>query len=122
VNAPVINSRSADTVVVTPDGQTVVIGGLMQNSTVESESKIPVLGDIPLLGAAFKRKSKSNEKTELLIFLTPHVVQYPGQLAALAEDERSKAQIVPKSFTEKELDRFLDKVPARDNTPSSPPR
>src|SRR5436190_3040307 len=57
VSAPLINSRSADTVVVTPDGQTVIIGGLMQDSKAEAESKIPLLGDLPFLGALFKRKT-----------------------------------------------------------------
>src|SRR5207302_1543568 len=73
VNAPIINLRSADTVVVTPDGQTVIIGGLMQNQKTQSDSKIPVLGDIPLLGNLLKRKVKANTKTELMIFLTPHL-------------------------------------------------
>src|SRR5207302_3278117 len=63
VSAPLINSRSADTVVVTPDGQTVIIGGLMEDSKAESESKIPFLGDIPLLGNLFKHKIKNNSKT-----------------------------------------------------------
>ena len=87
VNAPVIDTRSADTVVMTPDGQTVVIGGLMQKSKSSSESKIPFLGDIPWLGNLFKRKTKSGSKTELLIFLTPHVIQAPSQLAALSDKE-----------------------------------
>lgn len=114
VNAPVINSRSADTVVVTPDGQTVVIGGLMQNNKTESDSKIPLLGDIPLLGAAFKRKVRADAKTELLIFLTPHIVKQPSQLASLTQQERSNLKIVPKSFTEDELNRFLDDLPQKE--------
>src|SRR5512133_221390 len=75
--APLINSRSADTVVVTPDGQTVIIGGLMQDSKASGESKIPFLGDIPILGNLFKSRSKSNVQTELLIFLTPHIISAP---------------------------------------------
>src|SRR5678815_5644965 len=50
ISAPVINSRSADTVVVTPNGQTVIIGGLMANTKADSVTKIPLLGDIPVLG------------------------------------------------------------------------
>ncbi|HVY71576.1 MAG TPA: hypothetical protein VHH73_16705, partial [Verrucomicrobiae bacterium] len=60
VNAPVIDMRSADTVVVTPNRQTVIIGGLMQNQKTQSESKIPLLGDIPGLGNLFKHKTSSN--------------------------------------------------------------
>ena len=55
ITAPVIDIRSADTVAVTPDGQTVVIGGLMQTTKTENVTKIPFLGDIPLLGNLFKR-------------------------------------------------------------------
>jgi general secretion pathway protein D len=117
VTAPVINMRSADTVVVTPDGQTVVIGGLMENSKIQTDSKIPILGDIPLLGLAFKRRVKSDTKTELLIFLTPHVVLNPAQLVSMAVTEREKVSLAAKSFSEKELDRFLDSLPPKDSPP-----
>jgi general secretion pathway protein D len=112
VNAPVIDISSADTVVVTPDSQTVVIGGLMGSGKSAGESKIPILGDIPFIGALFKRKTTSDTKTELLIFLTPHIVQAPSQLAALAEHEQAHT-LTPQSYSEKELDRFLEKVPLK---------
>jgi general secretion pathway protein D len=112
VNAPVIDVRSADTVVITPDGQTVVIGGLMRNDSGEVVTKIPILGDIPLLGNLFKHKTTSSAKTELLIFLTPHVIQAPAQLAAMSATEKNH-MLIPKSFSEQELDRFLDKVPEK---------
>ena len=114
---PVINTRSADTVVITPDGQTVVIGGLMQKTKTETISKIPVLGDIPLLGAVFRRKVSNDTKTELLIFLTPQIVQYPRQLAALGAQERANLQIAPKSSLNSELNRYLDTLPEKDSLP-----
>ena len=117
VNAPVIDIRSADTVVITPNAQTVVIGGLMQNTKASIDNKIPFLGDIPLLGSLFKRKVTSNAKTELLIFLTPHIVQAPSQLAALSTKEQNQSSLMPKSFSEQELDRFLDRVPVKQNPP-----
>jgi general secretion pathway protein D len=112
VLAPVINVRSADTVVITPDGQTVVIGGLMRNDSGDVVSKIPLLGDIPLIGNLFKHKTSQHEKTELLIFLTPHVIAAPQQLAALAATEKNHV-LIPKSYSEQELDRFLEKVPVK---------
>jgi general secretion pathway protein D len=118
---PVINTRSADTVVVTPDGQTVVIGGLMQKLKTETISKIPVLGDLPLLGAAFRRKVSNDVKTELLIFLTPQIVQGSQQLAALRDKERSNLQIAPSSFPDTELNRYLDTLPQKDSVPESVP-
>jgi general secretion pathway protein D len=110
VNAPVIDIRSADTVVTTPDGQTVVIGGLMEADKAATVTKVPFLGDIPLLGHLFKRTITSSAKTELIIFLTPHIVQAPTQLAAMSEDER-KNMLSHKadSDSERELDQFLDK-------------
>jgi general secretion pathway protein D len=108
VFAPVIDVRAADTVVVTPDGNTVVIGGLMQNSKTTSDSKVPILGDIPLLGNLFKHKVSADTKTELLIFLTPYVVHTPRELAMMSTSETSRAQLTPNAFTEKELNQFID--------------
>ena len=112
VSAPVIDIRQADTVIVTPDGQTVVIGGLMQNDKSFSESKIPFLGDIPFLGNLFKRKVRSDAKSELLIFLTPHIVNAPTQMAAVTTKERDTT-LTPETNSEKELDRFLEKIPQK---------
>lgn len=120
VNAAVIDKRSADTVVVTPNGQTVAIGGLIGTSKVNQDRKIPLLGDIPLLGAAFKRQVKTDSKTELLIFLTPHVIMHPGDLAKMTSDEKGRLRMAPKTFEDKELNRFLDGLPDR-QVPAAPP-
>jgi type II secretory pathway component GspD/PulD (secretin) len=119
VGAPIINTRSADTVVLTPSGQTVVIGGLMQNTKAETISKVPVLGDIPLLGLAFRRKVSVDSKTELLMFLTPYIVKQPAQLAAMTAAEKADTEIIPQSFSEKELNRYLEAVPQKTNAPPS---
>lgn len=120
--APVVNSRLADTVVVVPDGQTVVIGGLMQTQVTESESKIPLLGDIPYLGNAFKRKIKQNQKTELMIFLTPVVIPAPGQLANLTADERARTTLKPKAIPQAELDSLIDTLPVKEPTATPAPQ
>lgn len=114
IEIPIINTRTADTVVITPDGQTVVIGGLMQKTKAETDSKIPVLGDIPLLGNLFKRKERSDTKTELLIFLTPHILRDPVELASMTSYERGKSQIIPKSYSEELLNQYLDALPTKD--------
>jgi general secretion pathway protein D len=118
VSAPLINSRSADTVVVTPDGQTVIIGGLMENAKAESESKIPFLGDIPLLGNLFKHKITTSGKTELMIFLTPYIIRAPTEMAAVSDKQRAKSDAV-KALTEQELNKFLDTLPATNQPPHS---
>jgi general secretion pathway protein D len=118
ISAPVIDVRSADTVAVTPDGQTVVIGGLMQTTKGETVTKIPLVGDIPLLGNLFRRTQKSESKTELIIFLTPHIVAEPGELAALTAKQRQRSDAA-KGLTEEELNKFLDELPTKKTAPDS---
>ena len=93
----VIAKRSAETRVAIRDGQTIVIGGLMQDKLTETINKVPFFGDIPLLGELFKRREKTKNKTELLIFLTPHVAQTPQRLEKMSDDERGGNEIVPKA-------------------------
>ena len=120
ITAPYIDIRSANTVVVTPDGQTVVIGGLMENDRSSTDSKIPILGDIPLLGQLFHHKLTSNTKTELIMLLTPFVVKSPADLARMSVDERGRATLTPKAFSQQEMNQFIG--PGQSNAaPSSAP-
>ncbi len=73
-DGPVTAKRSASTTVVVRDGQTAIIGGLLADSIKITERKVPILGDIPILGYLFKVKTKKIEKTNLLIFVTPHIM------------------------------------------------
>lgn len=82
---PSTNKREASTSVIVDNQQPVVIGGLIKDDIKKTESKIPLLGDIPLLGWLFKFQSKRNEKTNLLIFLTPYIVKEPEDLKVLRE-------------------------------------
>ncbi len=72
---PTINRREINTAVLVDDGQTVVIGGVYEFNDRSSVSKVPFLGDIPFLGNLFKKRGKSKEKAELLIFVTPKVLR-----------------------------------------------
>ena len=103
---------------VTPDGQTVVIGGLMQTSKGETVTKIPLLGDVPLLGILFRRTQKSESKTELIIFLTPHIVAEPSELAAVTAKQRERSDAT-KGLTEEELNKFLDELPKKKTAPDT---
>ncbi len=71
---PSINTKSVKTQVLVENGGTVVIGGIFEQTERSDEAKVPVLGDVPVLGNLFKTKTNSMKKTELLIFLTPRVV------------------------------------------------
>jgi type IV pilus secretin PilQ/predicted competence protein len=72
---PVIARREAQTTTLIKDGETVVIGGLKKESLVQSQNKIPLLGDLPLLGGLFKFESEKTVNSELVIFITPHIVK-----------------------------------------------
>ena len=111
-SAPVIAKRSAETVVVVPHAQTVVIGGLMQTQKTSAIQKIPLLGDIPYLGAAFRRTITSDTKTELLIFLTPYIVNNGAGLTRVTADEMGRTELVDRSFSQKELDKYLESIPS----------
>jgi general secretion pathway protein D len=116
ITVPAIAIESANTVVVTPDGQTVVIGGLMKNNKTSTDSKIPLLGDIPGLGQLFHHKTSSTVKQELIILLTPYVVRTPMDLARMSSDERGRMPMAPKTFSQKELNQYLES-----GQPKAPP-
>lgn len=100
---PTTTKRSTKTTVVVKDGRTVVIGGLMQEKNEESITKVPLLGDIPLIGWLFKFKSVSTKKTNLLIFLSPHVVKETAQLTRLTEDKHKEFVTKEKFYMQSEL-------------------
>ena len=91
---PVFSTRTSETKVAIRDGQTIVIGGLMQDQTTESVSKVPLLGDIPLLGNLFRRTIQGTDKTELLIFLTPHVAHDALALTPISDAERNRSNLL----------------------------
>jgi general secretion pathway protein D len=84
----VTTKRSAKTSIVVKDKETVAIGGLIQDTEEETVSKVPLLGDIPLLGWLFKSKSKTRKKTNLMILLTPNIVKDAADLAELTRAQR----------------------------------
>ncbi len=71
---PIVETSQAETTVMVKDGATIVIGGLMKESKTKSVKKVPLLGDIPWLGGAFKSTNDSVQKTEIVIFLSPRIV------------------------------------------------
>jgi len=72
---PSVDTREIQTQVLVENGETIVLGGVYERETVENISKTPLLGDIPVLGELFKRKTKQDDKTELLIFITPKLIK-----------------------------------------------
>ncbi len=87
---PIVAERTTDTNVVIANGETVVIGGIIKDYTVTVDDKVPLLGDIPLLGNFFKSKSKTIKKTNLLIFVTAQMLKPDGTPYFPVADTRGK--------------------------------
>jgi general secretion pathway protein D len=87
-----INKRTATTTLVVRDQQTVVIGGLVRDAATNAETKIPILGDIPLLGFLFKQSSKTKQKSNLLLILTPYIIRDQDDLRAIFERKMQERQ------------------------------
>ena len=75
VGVPSIDTREITTQVLVNDGQTVVLGGILETEDRNTENKVPYLGDVPVLGRLFKTTRRTNNKDELLIFVTPKIVR-----------------------------------------------
>ncbi|MCF7954269.1 MAG: type II secretion system secretin GspD [Phycisphaerae bacterium] len=94
VNAAVFAKRSSQSRVAVKNGQTIVIGGLMEDQETESVEKVPLLGDLPVLGGLFKKTVKAQQKTELLMFLTPQVASKESDLQEISGNERKNSNIL----------------------------
>ena len=68
-------SRTAKSKVMVKDGETIFIGGLLDTQKTDTKRKVPILGDVPIAGALFKSDSSTDKQTEILIFITPHIVK-----------------------------------------------
>jgi type IV pilus assembly protein PilQ len=77
---PSIDTREITTQVLVNDGQTVVLGGILETERRDNVSKVPYLGDIPGLGVLFRSKSRTDNKDELLIFVTPKILREGADL------------------------------------------
>jgi general secretion pathway protein D len=93
-NSPIITTREAETSAIVKTGRTVVIGGLISGQRQDIESGIPILKDIPLIGALFKSKSLDRQRQELAIFLTPYVVFNDDQADSVLRQERAKMPLL----------------------------
>jgi general secretion pathway protein D len=71
---PIVETSEAETVVNVKDGVSVIIGGLIKEEAINTTKKVPLLGNIPILGMAFRSTNNSKSKTEIVIFLTPRIV------------------------------------------------
>lgn len=92
---PIVETSEAETTVTIKDNVTIVIGGLIKEENITTLKKVPLLGDVPLLGFAFRNQEKSVSRTELVIFLTPKIISGDAQADAQKADAASQASAVP---------------------------
>ncbi len=74
-NVPLVETSQAETNIVVRDGETIIIAGLVKDNKIKTINKVPLLGDIPFIKVLFRSKSDEVEKTELAVFLTPHITR-----------------------------------------------
>ncbi|NTX50990.1 type II secretion system protein GspD, partial [Myxococcus sp. CA039A] len=98
VLGPTTSKRSAKTTVIAKDQETVVLGGIMQDRTIESVTKVPVLGDIPIIGNFFRETSRKKTKTNLLLFLTPYIIRGPEDFRTIFERKMKERQQFVEQF------------------------
>nr|WP_321465078.1 DUF3438 family protein [uncultured Desulfobulbus sp.] len=105
VNIDTVNTSTLQGTVLAQDGMTVAVGGMMRRSKSSTESKVPVLGDIPLLGFFFREDVKSDVKTELVLLITPHVLSAPSQ-----GEEVTRRRLGALSSHPNEMDQYFDEI------------
>ena len=74
-NVPTVDTRKVQTIVLVKDGQTVVLGGLRKKDVTQQTNKIPLLGDLPLVGAAFRFEGEDTTTSEIIVFITPRIIE-----------------------------------------------
>jgi general secretion pathway protein D len=90
--SPIISTRQVKTKLAVKNGQSIMMGGLIKKDNTNIQNKVPLLGDIPLLGWAFKYESQSNLKTELLVMITPYVIESDDVLTQYIKKFQEKMQ------------------------------
>lgn len=112
IDSPTIQQRRVKTTVTVKNGETIVLAGMMQDRATRDRGQVPIVGDIPILGNAFKQKEDTIARTELLIAITPHVVRDDTQLGQIAAEFRDRMNFNtrPQRETPPEFREDLDRV------------
>lgn len=110
---PPETKREITTTVVAMDGQTVVLGGLMEDVTSNQKSKVPLLGDIPLLGLLFQSTAKTSQKSNLLVFITPHVIKDPSDFGDITKSKiEQRNAFIEQNFGKRQQRQIRDVIAA----------
>ena len=102
IQSPTIDRRNVNTQVTVNDGDTVAIGGIIQESSIYSSARVPVLGRIPIIGRAFGSTEETTSKTELIVLLEPHVIYDQNQISSATDELRARLQALRRIVRESE--------------------
>lgn len=100
MQSPSFSTRSFQTQITVQDGDTVAIGGIIQETATDSSSGIPFLHRLPVVGAAFGSKQRKRDRTELIVFFTPHVIYDTTQIAEASDDLKGQLTHLKKQMKE----------------------
>jgi general secretion pathway protein D len=95
---PQINVKSVDTQATVKNGETIVIGGIISESNDRSTDRIPIIGNIPIIGYLFGNTTMSKKRNELIVMITPHVIQSLDDATAVSDEFKKKVQMLKKEF------------------------
>lgn len=110
----ILDTRNFRTDLMVKSGQTVVLGGIIQNQQSEVVHKVPLLGDIPVLGWAFKKKDKVNKNVELMVFLKPEISRSPEEASKLLKEVDRKTPILRRTREKLDAEREAESVEGKD--------
>ena len=102
IQSPTIDRRNVTTQVTVNDGDTVAIGGIIQESSIYSSARVPILGRIPVIGRAFGSTEETTSKTELIVLLEPHVIYDQNQISSATDELRARLQALRRIVRESE--------------------
>jgi general secretion pathway protein D len=122
--SPAFSTREAETTVVVQDGETVLIGGIIDDAISHTRSGIPYLMDIPVIGAAFRSDSDKVDRTELLITITPSVIRSKDEARRVTDEYSERIEGLMELRRAMELRRHHRSAPRRDDwqdEPAHPP-
>ncbi|MEN0062644.1 MAG: type II secretion system secretin GspD [Myxococcota bacterium] len=106
----ITSERRLQTVALVRDNQTMVIGGLVGSTESTSETKVPILGDLPLIGGLFRSRSRQDRKTNLMIFLTPHIIDEPEDMEEIQRVKEAQRQEFLRRFYGRSKDDFYKEL------------
>ena len=109
--APRTTNRRAGTTVIVGDDQTVVLGGIIGTNQSKTVNKVPILGDLPVIGNLFRNTTRDKSRTELVVFITPHIVRDVKGADAIRQYERDRLQVDPLKVLKAPFSKPLDLKP-----------